>query len=706
LHFALVAEPVPAADNLRHRGEVAVTDVTAAFAAAVAKHQQGDFAGAEAGYRGVLQAVPSHAPALCNLGVLLARTGQTQAAADCYNLALAGTPGYPDAHFNLGNLHRRAEQYQAAADNYLACLTSNPDHAAAAYNLGLVLSAAGRATEAASWFETVVRLEPHNADAHSRLGDCHMRTGKLLQGVAHFRMAVELKPADPRGQYNLGLALSNAGDTSAAHECLRKALDLHPDYPEAHNALGLNLEALCRKDDAMFHYQKSVELKPDLADGWSNLGVNLTEQGRVEEALACLRESLVHRPNAAPIHSNLLLLLNYSSNATPADVRDEHLAWGKRFGGTTPPRPGIPEPHDPNRPMRIGYLSADFRTHTVAGFIELLLRHHDRERVEVYAYAQVPRPDDTTERLKSLADHWRPVAALTDHALADQIRNDRIDCLIDLSGHTAGNRLLTLAERPAPIQATLFGYPNTTGLAAVDFRITDPVSDPPGAEELYAEGLLHLPETAWAYLPPADAPAVTPLPAAGRRTFTFGCLNNAAKISDKCLDTWVTLLQTTPGTRLVVLGGQSQTGARRLTERFLAAGVFRDRIEVVMRLPRSEYFEAYQMFDLSLDPFPYNGGVTTGDSLWMGVPVLTVEGNTYHSRQGAMVMRHLGLGEFVAGSPADLIKLAQGWTRKRPALADIRAGLRDRLAASPLCDSPRYVRHLEGALRREWEKRL
>ena len=684
-----------------------MTDVTAAFAAAVAKHEQGDFAAAEAAYRAVLTAAPAYAPALCNLGVVLVRDGKVQEAADCYNLALAGTPGYPDAHFNLGNLHRRAGNLQAAADNYHACLQAKPDHAAACYNLGLVLSAAGDAAAALDCFRQVVELEPGNADAHSRLGDCQMRTGHLADGIVAFRRAVELKPADPRGHYNLGLALSNKGDTATAHDTLKHALELNPDYPEAHNALGLNLEALGRKDDAMFHYQKAVALKPDLADGWSNLGVNLTEQGRVEEAIGCLRESLVHRPSAAPIHSNLLLLLNYSSHLAPETVRDETFAWADRFGGDPPDRPPVPEPHAPDRPLKVGYVSADFRDHTVAGFIETLLWHHDRDRVEVYAYAQVTRPDATTERLRSLANHWRPVAALSDRQLAEQVRADNIDVLIDLSGHTAGNRLLTFAQRPAPVQATVFGYPGTTGLKAIDFRITDPVSDPPGAtEHLSAEGLLRLPENAWVYAPPAGAPAVTPLPAANRKSFTFGCLNNPAKISDACLDTWVKLLSGTAGTRLVILGGQSQTGAKRLVERFVTAGVFRDRVEVVMRLKKAEYYEAYQLFDLTLDPFPYNGGVTTGDSLWMGVPVLTVEGATYHARQGTMVMRQLGLGEFVADSPAGLIRIAQAWTRRRPELAEIRAGLRERMTAAPIADGPRYVRHLEEALRREWQARL
>lgn len=684
-----------------------MSDLNADFAAAVQTHQAGDHATAEAMYRAILTKFPAHAPTLCNLGVLLAKANKLQEAADCYNLALAATPGYPDAHFNLGNIYRRSNQLREAAYHYRGCLTANPSHAAAAYNLGLVFSAVSDLPGTIECFRLVTELEPANADAFGRLGDALVRAGQLADGIVAFRKCVELKPNDPRGLHNLGLGLSSSGQTAEAHDVLQKALRLKPDYAEAHNALGLNLEAQGRKDDAMFHYQESVRLKPDLADGWSNLGTNVGEQGRAEEAINCLRESLVVRPNAAPIHSNLLLMLNYSSRLTPDQVLAEHLDWAERFGGPTPSAPSVPEPHDPNRRLRVGYLSADFRSHTVAGFIETLLTNHDRDRVEVFAYANVLRPDDTTERLKALADQWRAIGGQPDEQVVEQIRTDKLDVLIDLGGHTAGNRLLVLAARPAPLQATLFGYPNTTGLKAVDYRITDPISDPPGRTEgYYAEGLLRLPETAWVYSPPATAPQVTPLPAAAKRQFTFGCLNNPAKISDVCLATWAKLIQTIPGTKLVLLAGQAQGGAKRLMKLFTEAGILRDRIELVMRLPKDKYFEAYSQFDVALDPFPYNGGVTTCDALWMGVPVLTVAGPSYVSRQGAMQMMAVGLAEFVADSPEGLVQLAKDWTTRRPELAQIRAGLRERLTHSPLADGRRYVRALENALRTAWRKRF
>lgn len=682
-----------------------MADITQAFSAAVAKHQAGDLPAAEQMYRAVLSREPTHPAALCNLGAVLVRQDRIEEAARCYAVCLAAHPDYPDAHYNFANLHRRLGQLREAVAGYQACLRANPDHASAAFNMGLTYVGLGDMTAAAAAFRQTVALEPENPDAVSRLGDVLLRTGNVAEGVEAFRKAVALRPDDPRGLNNLALAVSNAGRPQEALDLLDRALKLNPGYADAHNTYALACEALGRKDDATRHYEEAVRLKPDFADAWSNLGTNLTEQGRIDEAVAALRKSLEIRPKAPPIHSNLLLTLNYSSRLTPEEVAAEHTKWAEAFAPPTPPAP-VPADRAPDRRLKIGYISADFRAHTVVGFIELLLAHHDRTKVHVTAYANVIRPDETTARLRDLADDWRSITGLTDDQAAEQVRADKIDVLVDLSGHTAGNRLLVLARRPAPVQATLFGYPNTTGLKAVDYRITDEVSDPPGmTEPLYAEGLLRLPHLPWVYHPPADAPAVNALPGLDRTTITFGCLNNAAKISDACMDAWVELLKAVPHSRLVLLAGQSRAGAKRLTDRFAAAGVPGDRLELVFRLPRAEYFEAYQLFDLALDPFPYNGGVTTCDALWMGIPVLAVAGKSYVSRQGAAILTHAGLGEFVADDPGMLVGLARTWSENRDVLADIRAGLRQQVAKSPVADGPGYVRGLEAALRRAWQER-
>jgi predicted O-linked N-acetylglucosamine transferase (SPINDLY family) len=678
-----------------------------AFAAAVRLHTAGDTTEAEAAYRALLRDVPTFAPALSNLGSLLAKSGREEEAVRCYSLALAADPRFTDAHFNLGNVYRRAGRLAEAAEQFRACVAVDPRHANALFNLGVVSATLGRLTDAEAAFRAAAAAEAKPGEARLRLGDILVRMGRPAEGVAEFRQYADAHPTDPRGLYNLALGLANAGTPGDAADLLHKALKLKPDYAEAHNALGLALELLGRKDDAAHHYEEAVKHKPDLADAWSNLGVNLAEQGRGEDAVAALRQSIGHRPTAPAIHSNLLLLLNYSSRVTPEQVRDEHRAWAERFTTPVQPRPAPHPPHDPDRKLRVGYVSCDYRDHPVAGLIEILLRHHDRDRFEVFAYPAVQRPEATTERLKELADHWRPIVGVSDSDAADRIHEDQIDVLVDLGGHTAGNRLIAFACRPACVQVSLFGYPNTTGMAAMDYRVTDAVSDPPGAtDSLYVEKPLRLPEVPWAYLPPADAPPDSPLPALSRRQFTFGCLNNSAKISDACLDAWADLLKTVAGTRLILMAGQSAAGLRRLTDRFVKAGVLRERVQLVHRLPRDRYFEQYHEIDLALDPFPYNGGVTTCDAMWMGVPVLTVAGTTYAARQGVMMNLALGLDEFIAPTASDLAPLSKGWMARRPQLADIRAGLRERLQSSPLCDGPRYVRHLEAALRQAWAEQL
>ncbi len=681
-------------------------NLDSAFADAVRHHQSGQLDAAEQSYRAILDQAPAHTPSLCNLGVILTKRGDIDDAIRCYSLALAFRPGFADALFNLGNLHRKRGEETEAVANYRACVQADPNHGSAHYNLGTALAALGRFGDAEASFREVLRIEPKSKECTLRLGDLLLRTGRMDEGIRLFREYAADHPDDPRGAYNLGLAVAGAGNGAEAVELQHRALKLKPDYPEAHNAMALALELLGRKDDALFHYEKAVQAKPDFPDAWSNFAVNLSEQGRCDEAIACLRHSLQFRPDAPAIHSNLLLLLNYSSNVPVDQIRAEHADWGRRFTTPVQPRPVPHAPHDPERRLRIGYLSADFREHTLSDFIGTLFRNHDRERFEVFAYSNVLREDGITATLRGLCDHWRSIRELSDLQASELMIRDRIDILIDLGGHTAGNRLIVFAHRPATVQATLFGYPNSTGLDAMDLRITDAVSDPPGVTDaLYSEQCLRLPEVPWVYVPPTDTPAVAPLPGLSKKAFTFGCLNNAAKISDRCLGAWAKLIQSLPGTRLVLLAGQSQSAQKRLSERFMKAGILRDRIQLVTRMARSQYFALYGEIDIALDPFPYNGGVTTCDALGMGVPVLTVAGESYVSRQGVMQMLALGLPEFVAESPEALIPLAKMWMNKRPELSELRRTMRERLLASPLADAPRYVRNLEASLRAEWARR-
>ncbi|HUR54329.1 MAG TPA: tetratricopeptide repeat protein, partial [Gemmataceae bacterium] len=447
------------------------------FAQAVSLHQSGDLVAAESGYRAVLEVDDKHAGALSNLGVLAGKKGDTDEAVRLYTAALAANPRQLDAHFNLGNLYRRMGRPQDAVTAFQNVLRVDPQHPRAYLNLGLVAGEVGDMQASIDCFRRAVALDPSYPDAYNLLGDALFRVGRVAEAVVVFREFVARCPDDARGYHNLGLALAAQNDTDAAVAELEHALRLRPDYPDAHNSLGVTLEAANRADDAQHHYREAVRLRPDFADALSNLGTSLTEQGRVTEAAECLRRAAELRPDPRT-GSNLLLTLAYSSALSPEQLRGEHEAWAAKYAADFDPAP-VPLTPPPKR-LKIGYVSGDFRAHTAAGLIELLLTHHDRNAVHVTCYANVPRKDEVTDRLKRLADAWKPIHTMTDAQLANAVFGDEIDVLIDLSGHTAWNRLLCFARKPAAVQFTLFGYPCTTGLKTIDYRVSDSFADPPG----------------------------------------------------------------------------------------------------------------------------------------------------------------------------------------------------------------------------------
>ena len=675
-----------------------MTPTDEVFARAVSAHQSGDLDAAEQLYRELLAADPRHAGALSNLGVLVARRGDTTEAHRLYSAALAADPSQLDARFNLGNLYRKLNRPLDAVATFQTVLRLAPNHPRAYLNLGLALSDAGDWDAAIDSFRRAVAADDGLAEGYNLLGDALFRTGRTAEAAGVFREYIARSPDDPRGHHNLGLTLAAGGESEQAVGELEQALRLRPDYPDAHNSLGVAFEAVNRVDDAQVHYQEAVRLRPEFADAWSNLGTSFAEQGRVGEAIDALRQAMALRPDPRA-GSNLLLALTYSSDTDAEQLRDDHATWAATFADPKTPAEPMRYPAPvAGRRLKVGYVSGDFRGHTSAGFIEALLTHHDRNAVHVTCYPNVARPDDTTARLKRLADAWRPIHTLTDGQAADAVRDDEIDILVDLSGHTAGNRLLVFARRPAPVQLTLYGYPCAPGLKAIDSRVTDPFADPPDAPG--TEPLTRLPEFGWVYTPPANAPEPNPLPASNRRAFTFGSLNNPAKLSEACVEAWARVLKAVAGSRLVLMAGRSVAAANRLAERFAQLGVVPDRLEIIHRLQPNEYFEAYQPIDLCLDPFPYNGGSTTCDALWMGVPVLTVAGRDARSRQGVSILNNVGLPEFVAESPAKLVDLATTWAGQPDGLADLRGSLREMMKQSPVTDAARFVRHLEAAYKK------
>jgi predicted O-linked N-acetylglucosamine transferase (SPINDLY family) len=670
------------------------------FNLALASHQTGDHAAAERGYRQLLAAAPDHAACLTNLGALVARRGDLNEAEQLYLRAVAAKPDQLDARFNLGNLYRRLKRYPEAAAQYEDVLRAAPNAPLALVNLGATAAEAGNWPRAVECYARAATVAPHLPEVHLYLGDALAYCGRNDEAILAFRESVARFPNAPRGHYNLGLRLAAAGTTEEAIACFERALELNPDYADAHNALGLALVFVGRTDDAQRAFREALRIRPAFAAALVNLGSCLAQEGQCAEAATTYDRALELAPNPLA-HSARLANVLQSADRNAEQLRDEHRAWAERYADAlAPAEPPRKRAADSPGRIRIGYVFAEPRTRAASAFLRALFEYHDRTRFHVTAYANTYRQNDAIVALRRLADTWKPVLRLDDERFAQLVREDEIDVLVDLDGHARANRLLAFARKPAPTQITLFGYRATTGLAAMDYHVTDFVTDPPGqTDAFYTEKLLRLPDLGWVYVPPASAPPPNALPGARGRAFTFGCLNRPGKLSDPCVETWVAILKAVPKSRLVLLAGTSVASANALTERFTARGISSERLEPVYRLPENEYLEAYLPLDLALDPFPYNGGVTTCDALWMGVPVLTVAGRDARSRQGVSIMNTLGLPEFVADAPEQVVALAATWADQRDSLAEIRSTLREIMIQSPVTAVPSYVKQLEDAYR-------
>jgi predicted O-linked N-acetylglucosamine transferase (SPINDLY family) len=708
-----------------------------AIQTAIAHHQAGRLAEAEAIYRRILGQDPARPDALHLLGAIACQTGHPSAAIDLIGRAIrfaprvaayhndlaeafhqAGRlteaiaslgqaieldPNLALAHINLGNIFRAAGRPDEAAAAYRRAIALAPGDAQVHNNLGVALHAAGRSDEAVAAYRGAIALAPGAARMHSNLGVALHATGRSDEAIAAYKRALELDATDPRTYSNLGMTLLETGRPDAALVPLGRAVALDPNLAEAHNNLGSALRAAGRLDEAIASLRRAVELDPARAEAHDNLASVLREQGRLDEALASFRRAVTLRPDDAKVGSNLLFTLHSHPDFDGPALLAEHRRWAQRHAD---PLAALIEPHTndraPDRTLRVGYVSPDFRAHAVGQMVLSLFANHDRRQVEVIAYSDVQTPDVLTGKLKVRADRWVDTAGLSDAQLADRIRSDRIDILVDLALHTAGNRMLVFARKPAPVQVTMLGLPATTGLATMDYRLTDPYLDPVDTADLhYIEHSLRLPHCFWIFPPPDEAPPVGPLPAQRNGFVTFGCLNQPIKVTRPVLELWRTILQALPGSRLVLQSphGSHQGAIRALFEQ---AGIAGGRVEFVPRTGRNAYFRRYLDLDLALDPFPYNGHTSTLDALWMGVPVVTLAGRTAVGRGGVSILSNLGLTELIARSPEHYVEIARSWADDSARLAALRGGLRQQMLASPLTDGKQYARDVEAAFRTVW----
>jgi predicted O-linked N-acetylglucosamine transferase (SPINDLY family) len=602
----------------------------------------------------------------------------------------------------------QAKRYDEALALFQAICQADRMDADARMSCGAIAGLRGDHAQAEAYCRQALAIDPKMPGAHLNLGVALRSQEKFAEACQSFKRATGLRPNYSEAMDALAHAYISLNDLPAAAQALNEIVAIWPHKAEMHSNLGSVYQAMGRPQDAIAAYEAALKINPRLGVALNSLGSAYLAQGDFEQAERCFRECLAATPGDLQARSNFLMLLNYLPDADATRVFAEHLEWGRVAESRIPRLDPAGFDHDPQRRVRVGYVSPDFREHSVASFIEPVLRHHDRNRFEVCCYSSLPVADETTLRIKASVDVWRDIHKLSDGEAARLIRADRIDILVDLSGHTSGGRLGIFAARPAPVQMTWLGYPNTTGLGTIDYRITDGVADPAGEDAYYSEALLRLDGCFLSYRPVTDAPEPAPLPALANGHVTFGSFNNFSKINPGVLQLWAGVLKQTPGSRLLLKCPALTDAAvqERVSNALRALGIGAERVDLLGHTrTRQEHLALYARVDIALDTFPYNGTTTTCEALWMGVPVLSLAGEHHAGRVGASLLSAAGLADWLADTPEAFVSTASGRAGDIDTLARLRASLRQQLQASPLCGAETFTRTFEAGLVHALENR-
>ena len=678
--------------------------VERAFHSALARHRAGHLAAAEQLYRRLLASDPHHADSLHLLGVLVSQNKQLGGAAGLIRRAIALNSQAALYHSNLGNILKDLGLQDEARAAYGTAILLAPDFADARNNLGTVLKGQGRMAAAVVAFKIAAVLRPEFSEAYSNLGAALREMVEVALALTAHKRAILLGPDLPEAQSNLGNALIAHGRPTIADACHRAAVALKPDYAEAYSNLGNARTDQGQLHDAAIAYDFAIRINPDYAEAYYNLANVLKDMGRIAEAVAAYKTSIRLRPDYAEAHSNLLMSVHYQEGIDGWEILAAARQFAARFEKVPPVFGNVATI---SRRLRIGYVSGDFRRHPVGFFLSDVLANHDRLAVEVFCYTNNTVADDMTSRLRGAADHWRSLVGVSDQQALEQVMADRIDILVDLSGHTAHGCLPLFAGKPAPVQVSWLGFWGTTGLSAMDYILSDEVTIPFGEEPFYIERVFRLAGSRFCYKPPDYAPSPAAEPPLRRLNHvTFGSFNNLTKVGPEVVRLWADVMQAVPGSRLLLKWKSMADGSvrRRLSDDFAAAGVEPDRLELRCASPHAAMLGEYADIDIALDPFPFSGGLTSCEALWMGVPVVTWPGERAPSRQTFGFLQVLGLTKWAAASAKDYIAIAVALASDAGHLADLRQSLRRRMAASALCDGPAFTRRLEGAYRQMWRQ--
>ncbi|TYJ12540.1 hypothetical protein E1A91_A11G359000v1 [Gossypium mustelinum] len=668
-------------------------------------------------YYEALKIDPHYAPAYYNLGVVYSEMMQYDTALSCYEKAALERPMYAEAYCNMGVIYKNRGDLESAIACYERCLAVSPNFEIAKNNMAIALTDLGTKVklegdinQGVAYYKKALSYNWHYADAMYNLGVAYGEMLKFDMAVVYYELAFHFNPHCAEACNNLGVIYKDRDNLDKAVECYQLALSIKPNFSQSLNNLGVVYTVQGKMDAAASMIEKAIIACPTYAEAYNNLGVLYRDAGNISMAITAYEQCLKIDPDSRNAGQNRLLAMNYI-NEGDDKLFDAHRDWGRRFMRLYSQYNSWDNPTDPERPLVIGYISPDYFTHSVSYFIEAPLIYHDYQNYHVVVYSAVVKADAKTirfrEKVLKRGGVWRDIYSIDEKKVASMVRDDKIDILVELTGHTANNKLGTMACRPAPVQVTWIGYPNTTGLPTIDYRITDSFADPPDTKQKHVEELVRLPECFLCYTPSPEAGPVSPTPALANGFITFGSFNNLAKITPKVLQVWARILCAVPNSRLVVKCKPFCCDSVR--QKFLSTleqlGLESLRVDLLpLILLNHDHMQAYSLMDISLDTFPYAGTTTTCESLYMGVPCVTMAGSVHAHNVGVSLLSKVGLQHLIARNEDEYVQLALKLASDITALQNLRTSLRDLMSKSPVCDGQNFISGLEATYRNMWRR--
>ena len=636
------------------------------------------------------------------------QTGKFKDAYDLYQKVLKKNPKNADALHLSGLAAQEMGEYDEAVKNIQKAIKISPKNPTFNYNLGLVYFEQKNYQSAIKSYEKAVKIKPDYFEALNNIGMVYNTTGNFNDAVIYFKKALEIKPDYSSAMNNLGTVYKQTAQYEKALEYYKKAVLSDPKNAQAHNNLADIYKDKGQLDDAFIHLKKAIEMRPDYIQAYNNLGVIYKEQTELKKALDCFKYAIEIKPDFFQAHSNYLRLLNYFPDTNQSFIFEEHKKFGQ-ICKSVPVYKNYLNSKDLSKKLCIGYVSPDFKRHSVAFFIESILKHHDSNSFKIICYSNVSAPDEITERLQLLAHEWKNIYKMDDNQICEMIYNDKVDILIDLAGHTRNNSLTVFAQKPAPVQVTYLGYPNTTGLKTIDYRLTDIHSDPIEFDKYYTEKQIRIPGGFLCFQPEKNSPIVKELPAIKNNYITFGSFNHISKINETLIKIWSKILLSVPDSKLILKSNAFNDPKTK--EKYIK--FFEDNEVSTTRLTMTglinslnDHLDYYNKIDISLDTFPYNGTTTSLESLWMGVPFVALNGNTHASRVGVSILKCIGFDDFIADSKGTYIAKAVFLSKDLQLLSKLRNNLRNILLQSNLMNPENFVKNLENIYKKMWQNYL